>query len=78
MRNLADACLRLNVNRGIFITTSDFTQAALKEQNARRLKIEFWNGMDLINKIKQIPLSNLDLEKLRKIDKIERISKTSV
>jgi len=76
VRNLADACLRLNATQGIFITTSVFTKAALNEQRARSFKIEFWNGKELMYKINQVNLDKLDLGRLQKIEKIERTSKS--
>jgi Holliday junction resolvase len=52
IRIFADACRRKKANKGIFITTSEFTQNVWKEQNERSLSLKFWDGKILLRKIK--------------------------
>jgi len=52
VRIFADACRRLKADSGIFITTSNFTRTVEEEQKSRSIPIEFWNGKELIKKIK--------------------------
>lgn len=52
VRIFADTCRRLKAYKGIFITTSDFTKTVEEEQKSRSLPIEFWDGKEVIKKIK--------------------------
>jgi len=50
---LVDAIGRKKAQKGIFITTSSFTDACKKEQKERDVDIEFWDGNYLMNLIKE-------------------------
>jgi len=52
VRIFADACRRMKAKKGIFITTSSFTRTVYQEQRERGIEIEFWDGKELIRRIK--------------------------
>lgn len=54
VRIFADACRRMNADKGIFITTGYFTSTVAEEQRSRSIDIEFWNGKELIRQIKNL------------------------
>lgn len=51
VRIFADTCRRLKAQKGIFITTSDFTKTVNEEQKERKVEIKFWNGKELLRQI---------------------------
>ena len=51
VRIFADACRRLRAQKGIFLTTSDFTKTVYEEQKTRKIDIKFWNGKELLRQI---------------------------
>ncbi len=52
VRIFADACRRKNVKKGIFITTGYFTSTVNVEQQERSIKIQFWDGDELLRQMK--------------------------
>lgn len=49
---LADAVRRKKAQKGIFVTTSSFTQGCYREQKERDVEIEFWDGQYLMKLIR--------------------------
>ena len=56
IRIFADACRRMGADKGIFITTTDFTSTVFEEQNQRSIEIDFWNGKELVRRMKNLEM----------------------
>ena len=59
VRIFADACRRKNADKGIFITTGNFTRTVVSEQKERQISIEFWDGKHLIQEINNAEKGNI-------------------
>lgn len=54
VRIFADACRRMKADKGIFVTTGFFTSTVAEEQRSRTLRIDFWDGKELLRQLKNL------------------------
>lgn len=52
VRIFADACRRKKAKKGTFVTTGFLTSTVAAEQRERSIKIEFWDGNELLKQLK--------------------------